>query len=119
VPGTSLLGPEFAIYNTGTAIGRANLGNVVVFGQINASLPDSPNGTRINFTELQAIAAADTTSNQLMDVLDYRLMHSTMSPVMRSTIITAVNANASTNPLARAQAAVYLILTSSQYQVQR
>ena len=119
VPGTSLLGPEFAIFNTGTAIGRANFANSMVFGQINVALPNTPNGTKLTFAELQAIAAADTTSNQLLDVLNQRFMHGTMSSQMRSSILTATNAVASTNPLARAQAAVYLVVTSSQYQVQR
>ncbi len=119
VPGTSLLGPEFAIFNTGTAIGRANFGNSTVFGQINVSLPNTPNGTRVNFTELQGIAAADTTSNQLMDVLNQRLMHGVMSASMRSQILAGTNVVASSDPLTRAKTAVYLIVTSSQYQVQR
>jgi hypothetical protein len=119
VPGTSLLGPEFAIFNTGTSIGRANLGNSLVFGQINVALPNTPAGTKLYLAELQAIAAADPTSNQLLDVLNQRLMHGRMSAQMRSKIITATNAVAATNPLARAQAAVYLVFTSSQYQVQR
>jgi uncharacterized protein (DUF1800 family) len=119
IPGTSLLGPEFGIYNTGTAIGRANFGNSMVFGAITVAQPDTPNGTRLTFAELQAIAAADTTSNQLLDVLNQRFMHGTMSAQMRSAILTAVNAVASTNPLLRAQTAVYLVATSSQYQVQR
>jgi hypothetical protein len=91
----------------------------MVFGQINVSLPNTPNGTKLNFAELQALAAGDTTSNQLMDVLNQRMMHSTMSPQMRSTILTAVNTVASTDPLTRAKTAVYLIVTSSQYQVQK
>ncbi|MBS1798085.1 MAG: DUF1800 domain-containing protein [Acidobacteria bacterium] len=119
VPGSSLLGPEFAIFTTGTSIGRANFANSMCFGQIAVALPDSPNGTKINFAELQALAAADTTSNQLLDVLNQRMMHGAMSAQMRSTILTAVNAVASTSPLTRAQTAVYLVLTSSQYQVQR
>jgi hypothetical protein len=119
VPGTALLGPEFAIFNTGTAISRANFGNSMVFGQINVSLPNTPNGTKLDFSELQALAAGDTTSNQLMDVLNQRMMHSTMSPQMRSTILTAVNAVLPTDPLTRAKTAVYLIVTSSQYQVQK
>ncbi len=119
VPGTSLLGPEFAIFNTGTAIGRANFGNSMIYGQINVSLPNTPNGTRLNLTELQALATADTTSNQLLDVLNQRLMHGTMSSQMRSQIMTATNAVASTDPLGRARAALYLVITSSQYQVQR
>lgn len=119
VPGTALLGPEFAIFTTGTSIGRANFGNSMGFGQINVSLPNTPNGTKINFAELQAVAAADTSSNQLMDVLNQRMMHGAMSSQMRSTIMTAVNAVAATSPLTRAQTAVYLVVTSSQYQVQR
>jgi uncharacterized protein (DUF1800 family) len=119
VPGTALLGPEFAIFNTGTSVGRANLGNSLVYGVVNVAQPDTPNGTRLYLGELQAIAAADTTSNQLMDVLNQRFMHGRMSPQMRTRILTAVNAVAASDPLGRARAAVYLVVTSSQYQVQR
>jgi uncharacterized protein (DUF1800 family) len=119
VPGAAILGPEFAIFNTGTSIGRANFGNSMVFGQINVGLPNTPNGTKLNFTELQALAATDTTSNQLMDVLNQRMMHGAMSSQMRSQIMTAVNAVVSTDPLTRAKTAVYLIATSSQFQVQK
>jgi hypothetical protein len=83
------------------------------------ALPNTPNGTKINLGDLQALAAADTTSNQLLDHLNTRMMHGTMSAQMKSTIMTAVNTVASTDPLGRARAAVYLIATSSQYQVQR
>jgi uncharacterized protein (DUF1800 family) len=119
VPGTTLLAPEFNIYTTGTSIGRANLFNTFAFGQINVSLPNTPNGTRANYADLSAIAAADTTSNQLLDHLNVRMMHGTMSAQMKSTIQTAVNAVSSASPLTRAQTAVYLIATSSQFQVQK
>ncbi len=119
VPGTTLLAPEFNIYTTGTSIGRANLMNTFAFSGLNASQPDSPTGTRANYSDLAAIAAADLTSNQLLDHLNARMMHGTMSAQMKSTIQTAVNAVATTNPLSRAQTAVYLIATSSQFQVQR
>lgn len=119
VPGTTLLAPEFNIYTTGTSIGRANLMNTFAFSGLNASQPDSPTGTRANYSDLAAIAAADLTSNQLLDHLNARMMHGAMSAQMKSTIQTAVNAVATSNPLARAQTAVYLIATSSQFQVQR
>jgi hypothetical protein len=54
-----------------------------------------------------------------MDVLNQRFMHGRMSPQMRTRILTAVNAVAASDPLGRARAAVYLVVTSSQYQVQR
>jgi len=47
------------------------------------------------------------------------MMHGAMSAQMKSTILTAVQAVASTNSLLRAQTAIYLVATSSQYQVQR
>jgi hypothetical protein len=46
------------------------------------------------------------------------MMHGAMSAQMKSTIMTAVNTLAASDTLGRARAAVYLIFTSSQYQVQ-
>lgn len=121
VPNSSLLGPEFALMTTGTSISRANFINQMTFGNppIPVSNPDRPFGTSLDFSDLQALAAADTTGNQLVDELNRRMMHSTMSAQMKSTILTAVTAIASTDPLQRAKQAVYLVATSSQYQVQR
>jgi uncharacterized protein (DUF1800 family) len=118
IPGTALLGPEFALMTTGTAVGRANFVNTMVFNQIGIS-ENAPQGTSLDFAELQGLAAADTSSDRLLDVLDQRMMHNTMSPSMRASILTAVNSIASTNPLQRAKQAVYLVATSSQFQVQR
>ncbi len=118
IPGTALLGPEFALMTTGTSIGRANFANTMVFNQIAIS-ENAPQGTSLDFTELQNLAAADTSSNRLLDVLNQRMMHNTMSPSMRASILTAVNSIASNNPLQRAKQAVYLVATSSQFQVQR
>lgn len=119
IPNTSLNGPEFGIMTTGTSIGRANLWNSMVYGQINVSLPNTPAGTRLDLTEMQALAAADATGNQLVDALNWRLMHGRMSPEMKSRILTAVVAEPAANTLNRARAAIYLVATSSQFQIQR
>jgi hypothetical protein len=113
-----LPGPEFNIMTTGTAISRANFGNTMVFNRINVSA-DAPNGTSIDLSELQAAFAADTTGNQMVDLLNRKMLHSTMSPAMKSTILTALAPISNTNTLAKAQQALYLVTTSSQYQVQR
>ena len=118
IPGTSLLGPEFNIMTTGTAISRANFVNTMVFNRVNIS-ETSPLGTSIDLSEMQALAAADTTGNQLLDALNQKMMHGTMSAGMRSAILTAVQAVPANTPLTREQQAIYLIATSSQYQVQR
>ncbi len=134
IPGTALPGPEFALMTTGTAITRANFANRMLSGFTNTfpipaasipvpiSLPNAPNGTSFDFSDLQALAAADTTGNLLVDELNRRMMHGTMSATMKSTILTAVTnipATSDVNFLQRARQAVYLVTTSSQYQIQR
>jgi hypothetical protein len=47
------------------------------------------------------------------------MMHGAMSAAMHDSIVAAVEAVATTNPLLRARQAAYLVGTSSQYQVQR
>ena len=121
IPGTAMLGPEFAIMTTGTAIQRANFVNRTCFTNpaIAVATPNAPNGTSVDFSDLQALSTADSTGNLLVDELDRRMLHGTMSAAMKSTILTAVTAVASSDPLGRARQAVYLVATSSQYQVQR
>jgi len=119
VPGTTILGPEFGIYTTGTAIGRANLFGTYAFNGLGIALPDRPTGTKISLTEAQSVSAADSSGNQLVTYLSSRMLHGTMSTEMRNAILPAITAIPATNTLLRSQTAVYLIATSSQFQVQR
>ena len=118
VPGPGLNGPEFGILTTGTAIARANFFNTMIYSQIGTS-NNAPFGTSINLAEMQSLAAADTTGDRLLDVLNTRLMHGTMTAQNRAAILSAIQALPTTDPLGRARAAVYSIATSSQYQIQR
>jgi uncharacterized protein (DUF1800 family) len=113
-----LLGPEFGIMDAATSLKRANFINTMTFsGGIQPSGTDTPNGTSIDFTELQQLAPNPA---NLVDRLNRLLMHGTMSDQMRGSITTAVNAvTPSTDTLKRARQALYLVATSSQYQVQR
>ena len=120
VPGTSFNGPEFGLYTTVTAVARANFGNLIIFNRINVNAERRVTlGTSVSLAEMQSFAEADPSGNQLLDMLDLRLMHGTMSPQMRSTILGVVQTVPASNPLLRAQRAVYLVATSSQYQIQR
>ena len=124
LPGTDLFGPEFGILDTSTSYARANFINTLFLQNagngIAASLPNRPQGTQINFAGFQALA---TTPQQLVDALDARLMHGTMSAIMKASIVATVtaitNANATTQALQRTQTAIYLVASSSQYQVER
>ncbi len=116
-----LLGPEFGIMDATTSLKRANFINQMVFNggiavSCNAGSCNVPNGTSINLTELQALAA---NSANLVDRLNRLMMHGTMSDAMRSSIVTAVDAVTPTNTLLRARQALYLVASASQYQVQR
>jgi uncharacterized protein (DUF1800 family) len=119
VPGTQTLAPEFGIENAASALARENFINTVIMQGGAAADPtvSGSTGTTINLTPL----AGATNNNALIAQLNQTLMHGSLSSAANNVILTAVNSVAenSTNPLAAAQAASYLILTSAQYQVER
>ena len=115
-PGTGgLRGPEFGLMSTSTALRRANFVNTMVFSRI-ATSANAPAGTSIDLSPLQPLSASP---DALVDALNERLLHRTMSPEANASIVRAVGAVAATNTLKRVRTAVYLVLTSSQYQVER
>jgi uncharacterized protein (DUF1800 family) len=124
LPGTNLFGPEFGILDTSSTYARSNFMNTLFVANggngIPLSLPNRPQGTQINTASFQALS---TTPQQLVDALNARLMHGTMSAQMNASIVATVtaitNANATTQALQRTQTAIYLVATSSQYQVER
>jgi len=52
-------------------------------------------------------------------MLNTNMMHGTMSSSMRTSIINAVTAITSGDPAGRTRTAIYLVATSSQFQVER
>jgi hypothetical protein len=78
--------------------------------------PNRPVGTSIDLSPWDPLAQDP---NQLIDALNTLLLHGTMSAEMRQSIATAVESIAASNPRLRVRTAIYLILSSSQYQVQR
>jgi uncharacterized protein (DUF1800 family) len=127
LPGTSLVGPEFGILDTSTTYARTNLMNTLFVANGGQGIPISgvnrPSGTQISFASYQTLAANDLTSHQLVDALNTKLMHGTMSVAMNANIVATVNAitnaNLTTQALQRTQTAIYLVATSAQYQVER
>jgi uncharacterized protein (DUF1800 family) len=113
VAGENALGPEFAIFSSLSSLRRDNFINRLVFQTIPAALPNRPVGTSINLAPYDSLAG---NPDQLLDRLNTLLLNGSMSAEMRQTIKTALLAIPSTT---RVRTAVYLILTSSQYQVER
>jgi uncharacterized protein (DUF1800 family) len=108
IAGTTLNGPEFAIFNTNTSLARVNFINTIIYGQVNGA-------TKLDFTPVMTAGTPD----QMADWLNTLFLHGTMSSAMKQNIVTAVNAVTSTDTKNQARAAIYLVASSSQYQVQR
>lgn len=125
VPGKDILGPEFALANTGFSSERNNsifqftINGGQPFDQPTtaAPYPYVPCGTSIDLAEATAWAMADLTGNRLIEELNNKMMHGTMSEAMKSKIRAAINFNVPVKN--RAKQAVFLVASSSQYQIQR
>lgn len=117
LPDTAVVAPEFALANSSTAVNRYNFANTLVFGTIAplATLPGAIGTT----PSLAALAALAGDANALLDELDALLLHGTMPAAMRAAILPALDAIAPSDTLTRAKTAVYLVVTSPQYQVER
>jgi hypothetical protein len=119
IPGTLIQGPEFGIASTAALISRANLINTLVYSKINSSGV----GTSISFSMLDLLAAkSDPTA--LLQYLNTYLLRGSLTSDVESRIKNALvclkpSAGTCTNGHARAQTALYLMATSSLFQVQR
>jgi len=120
LPGAPLFGPEFGILNSQTTFLRANVVNSMFLANggngLPMSNPDRPTGTQFNISAYTAMAG---TPSNLVDALDTNLMHNTMSQSMKNSIVTTVTNISAANSTLRAQTAIYLVATSSQFQVER
>jgi uncharacterized protein (DUF1800 family) len=97
--------PEFQIYSTQTAANRADVVNTILYGSLDKSTtvsltPFLPNGTDLS---------------SMVDSINYVFLHSAMSSDLEQAVMSA--ATAATGAKAQAQAALYVALTSSEYQI--
>jgi hypothetical protein len=107
IAGTTLNGPEFAIFDTTSSLARVNFVDDVVYGAV------GPN-TQFDFTPVINAGTPD----QMMDWLNTLFLHGTMPGTMRQDILNAVNTVDSADTKGQAKAAIYLVTSSSMYQVQ-
>jgi uncharacterized protein (DUF1800 family) len=100
-----LLGPEFQIDSTQTAAQRANIVNSAVYGALDK-------GTTVDLSPFVS-RAADL--NALFDYISTVFLHGSMSSSLRSAAISA--AAVAGTARAKAQAVLYIVLTSGEYQI--
>ena len=97
--------PEFQIYSTQTAATRANIVAAVIYGTLDKN-------TKLDYSEFLPYGDDIPT---LLDHIAYVFTHHSMSPDLQQAASSA--ASAVTTTLARVQAALYIVLTSGEYQV--
>jgi uncharacterized protein (DUF1800 family) len=118
--GFSLLAPEFGIQSTSTALSRINFMRDIAFRQMPTDAKNRPLGTWIDTSPFEAEAAADASA--LLNDLNNRLMNGTMTDSLRNIVLNKVtdpSTCAVDNLTCRVQEAIYLIVSSSEYQVER
>lgn len=122
LPGTSLVGPAFAIENPNSTLARLNLSTSLLYwGGIAADDFPGALGTSANLSAWTALA--DDATN-LVTQLERLLVTGGLPSDIKAGIVDAVSAwtaqnNASGWRTERARTALYLILASPEYQVQR
>jgi hypothetical protein len=109
VPQTKINSPEFGLENTGTIIPLLTLANNIIH--------NFQPGLTVDLSGTSAIGQKASNPGTLADYLGMLFMHSQMPTDLRSDLITAVSAIPATDLQGRAQVAVYLVVTSSQYKI--
>jgi hypothetical protein len=109
--GSNLLAPEFAIQSTSTSLAHINIVYDLAYHR---SL-----GTWIDTTPFESEAGVDDSGDPtpLINDLNLRLMHGTMSAGLYGTVQSALMSIPTAT--GRVQEAIYLIASSSEYQVER
>ena len=106
IQGSTLIGPEFEIFNTSTTIARINFVNTLVYGQVNST-------TTVDLSGYVPLAA---NPDQLVTAVAAVTLHGQVSDSMRSTLVSTLSSISDTTR--RTKAAFYLIGSSSQFQVE-
>lgn len=110
-PGVSLLGPEFQLDSPSSAVARFNTVNGMIYGNLGA-------GAVIDLTPFANLAG---NPQALVSAVSRAFMHGQMPPKVETALMGAVSAitgsSAAVNR-ARAQAAIYLAVSSSYYNVE-
>jgi hypothetical protein len=108
VDSIGILGPEFKILNANTDMARVNFINDLIYGTV------GPNTT----TDISAYVNAAGNVTNLLNLINTNMMHGAMPSDMFNTLSTTLSSSAFTTNTARAQAALYLVASSSQFQVE-
>jgi uncharacterized protein (DUF1800 family) len=100
-----LLGPEFQIYSTQTAADRADIVYAILYGTID----------KVTTVDLSPFIAQAGSAASLLQYIGSVFLHGSMPASLEQAATDAVNA--ASTPTAKVQAALYVVLTSAEYQI--
>jgi len=106
IDGTTLVGPEFEIFDTSTDIFRINFVNTLVYGSVSGT-------TTVDLSGYVPLAA---NPDQLVTAVAAVMLHGQVSDNMRSTLVSTLSGISDNTR--RTKAAFYLMGSSSQFQVE-
>jgi hypothetical protein len=110
-PNLTLLGPEFQLHTPSAAVARFNMVNSMIYGNLGA-------GAVIDFTPFSSLG---NTPQAVADLVNARFFRGMMPATVNNELLRAMNAVTGTTAaaaLARAQAAIYVAVSSSFYTVE-
>jgi len=109
VPGIEILGPEFKILNASSAVWRVNFIHTLLYTKM------APH-TAINIGPYVAVAG---NPSALLNLINANLMYGAMPSDMYNSILSTIsNKKTFSTPTTTAEAALYLVLSSMQFQVE-
>lgn len=114
VPGAGeLLGPEFGILSTATTLAKSNLFYHLINGSVGGQSLYRPNFVRIDLGDLMPLAGD---ADSLVEALNQQLLRGQMSTELRNIVANAISGSSGTQ---RVKEALFIVSSSSAYQVQR
>ena len=119
LPDSTLVGPPFGIYDAASSFVRYNFVNRLLAGPV---APDgsvtfvTPTGTSLDLSAWELVAAD---SASLIDAIDRRFFPNPMSKSLGAALGIVLGQIPETDRAGRVRAALYLALTSPEYQVER
>jgi uncharacterized protein (DUF1800 family) len=110
-----LFAPEFQILSESTTVTTAN----DLTNRVGAYVGNSKNTASTIAIDLGNLNALAANSGALVDQVDHDLLYGSMSGTTRTNLVNLINTMAASNPTARAQAALQLVLASPEFAIQK
>ena len=112
ISAAGLKSPEFEITTETTVVTTANYFRTAIY----STLGPSSDRITLNLSAAQALAGNPP---ELVEYLNYLLMAQSMSPEMRNILVNAITQIPANNPVERTRTAIYLVINSPEFTIDK